>query len=434
MTSKPRTYQGDLAHLPPALQPLTEERRWVVWNWELRKNKWTKPPYRACNPSRYAHSDDPGTWECHAAAVDAVAHGAADGIGFALLGSNIGAVDLDHCRDAESGAITPWAENIRIEAGNAYCEVTVSGQGLRIIGRASGPEMHRKFTFDRATGAGIELYRNTARYITVSGLEIGSCVELPDDGLLDNLNSRHGRPPDGLDFNAADQQQSSIDYDALIQNGAPEGQRSELFQACFNEAEDALILLDREIYQRGGLVVRPVLTKLKAADDRDMQGWRLIAVTQPHLVEVLTCAARFLKYDGRSRAWAPINAPEQVAQTYLARQGAWKLPILSGIVHTPFLRADGSLCERPGYDPASGLLFKPDKESFPPVPRVPSKDDALAALTVLEQPIATFPFVGEADRAVALSAILTALDRRAMATAPLPKLSLSKSSISACWA
>ena len=36
-----------------------------------------------------------------------------------------------------------------------------------------------------------------------------------------------------------------------------------------NEAEDALLLLGREIYQRGGLVVRPVLTKLKAADDRD---------------------------------------------------------------------------------------------------------------------------------------------------------------------
>jgi putative DNA primase/helicase len=88
-------------------------------------------------------------------------------------------------------------------------------------------------------------------------------------------------------------------------------------------------------------------------------------------------------------------------------------------VHTPFLRADGSLCEQPGYDPASGLLFKPDRESFPPVPREPSKDDALAALATLEQLLATFPFVGEADRAVALSAILTALDRRAMATAPL---------------
>ena len=186
-----------------------------------------------------------------------------------------------------------------------------------------------------------------------------------------------------------------------------------------NEAEDALLLLGREIYQRGGLVVRPVLTRLKAADDREAQGWRLVPVTQPYLVETLTCAARFLKYDARSKGWVAVNAPDRVAQTYLARQGAWKLPILSGIVHTPFLRTDGSLCEQPGYDPASGLLFKPDRESFPPVPREPSRDDALAALATLEQLLATFPFVAEADRTVALSAILTALDRRAMATAPL---------------
>ena len=36
-----------------------------------------------------------------------------------------------------------------------------------------------RITFDRNTGAGVELYRNTARYITVSGLEVGACSELP---------------------------------------------------------------------------------------------------------------------------------------------------------------------------------------------------------------------------------------------------------------
>src|SRR5215467_12921440 len=67
-----------------------------------------------------------------------------------------------------------------------------------------------------------------------------------------------------------------------------------------NEAEDALLSLGREVYQRGGLIVRPVMLKLKAADNRETSGWRLIPVTRPWLVESLTCAARFLKYDGRS--------------------------------------------------------------------------------------------------------------------------------------
>ena len=41
------------------------------------------------------------------------------------------------------------------------------------------------------------------------------------------------------------------------------------------------------------------------------------------------------------------------------------------------------------------------------------------ALAQLERLISTFPFVAAADRSVALSAILTTLDRRSMATAPL---------------
>jgi hypothetical protein len=500
MTPKPQTHNADLMNLPPALLPLTQEKRWVNWRWEwrARKNgagKWTKPPYQSRNPERPAKSNDPETWGSHADAVDVVTSGAADGIGFALLGSNIGAVDLDHCRDAESGAITPWAEAIRAEASKAYCEITVSGQGLRIIGRASGPETHRKFTFDRKTGAGIELYRNCARYITVSGLEIGSCTELPQDSLLDSLSSRHSGQASGLDFNDV-RSQPSINYDDLIHNGAPEGERSELFQACVwhlaskgytpeqitdelaqhpngigqkyaarlhaeversyekwqarkhaaaigssasaandpwpqiriqpgelprivNEAEDALLLLGREIYQRGGLIVRPVKSKLKAADNREITGWQLIAVVRPYMVETLCCAAQFLKYDGRTRGYVVVNPPDNVAEAYLSRRGHWRLPVLTGIVHTPFLRADGSIGGGRDYDAASGLLFKADGQTFLPIPPQPTKEDAIKALATLDRLIATFPFVTPADRSVALSAILTTLDRRSMATAPL---------------
>jgi hypothetical protein len=186
-----------------------------------------------------------------------------------------------------------------------------------------------------------------------------------------------------------------------------------------NEAEQALLLYGAEVYQRGGLMVRPVLTKFEASDKREAMGWHLIPVTRAWLVNTLTCAARFWKYNGRSRAWLPIDAPDKVAETYLARRGAWKLPVLAGIVHHPFLRADGSICESPGYDPVSGLLFKSEGEAFPPIPQQPTKDDALAALGVLEDLIKTFPFVQEMDRSVALSAILTMFDRRSISTAPL---------------
>jgi hypothetical protein len=504
MMEKPKTFNGDLANLPPALQPLTTEPRWLNWSWEWRAAKngggrWTKPPRQARDPSRSARSNDPDTWSDYNQAVARVAAGDADGIGFALTGSTIGAGDLDHCRDSD-GTIASWAQDLSREAVDAYREVTVSGSGLRILGTANGNETHRKFTFDRETGAGIELYRNTARYITVSGIEVSNCAALPSlDSFIDTVMARHGAGINthGLDFNNAGQQQQpdGIDYGELIRNGAPEGGRSELFQAVVwhlaakglspqqiaeelakypngigakyaarllaeversfakwrankhaaatgnsagsvgswpqifivagelprvvNEAEDALLNLGREIFSRGSMLVRPMMSKLPASNKRDTESWQLIPITRPYLVETLTCAARFMKFDGRAKGFVPTDAPDRVADTYLARTGGWKLPELSGVTCAPFLRRDGSLCEQPGYDAGSGLLYKPGNEIFPAVPPQPSKADAVEALALLDRLIDSFPFVSPADRSVALSAILTTLDRRSMMTAPL---------------
>lgn len=93
-----------------------------------------------------ARSNDRSTWGSYERALCRWQDGDADGIGFMLLGSNVGAADLDHCckRDADKKktAIDPWARKLRAEAGGAYCEVTVSGEGLRLIGTAAGSELN----------------------------------------------------------------------------------------------------------------------------------------------------------------------------------------------------------------------------------------------------------------------------------------------------
>src|SRR5262249_11385197 len=157
-------------------------------------------------PSQHAKSDDPDTWGSHRDAVEAVASGNADGIGYALMDSGIGAIDLDHCVDGN--AVDTWAEQLDEEASGAYRETTVSGAGLRVIGTATGADLQRKFTFNRQSGAGVELYRNTRRYITISGLERGSCAGLPPlDGLIDTLFGRYSgearQQSGGFDFNDA---------------------------------------------------------------------------------------------------------------------------------------------------------------------------------------------------------------------------------------
>jgi putative DNA primase/helicase len=133
------------------------------------------------------------------------------------------------------------------------------------------------------------------------------------------------------------------------------------------EAEAALIASESAVFQRGGQVVRPVLQRLKASDDRETMGWHLVPVVAPDLVVMLTDAARFEKYDRRSEAWIGIDAPEKVATAYLASVGRWQLPILTGVITTPFLRPDGSVCSEAGYDSVTGLLFKSDCQ-FPTVP------------------------------------------------------------------
>src|SRR5260370_3628415 len=135
----PNTYHKDLAHLPPALQPLTGRARWVVWRWEQRTAKdgtakWTKPPYQTQYPSQHAKSDDPDTWGSHQDAVAAWTAGHADGIGYMLWGASIGAIDLDRCVDPNSAKLDLWVEQLLAEANGAYKETTVSGCGLRVLG------------------------------------------------------------------------------------------------------------------------------------------------------------------------------------------------------------------------------------------------------------------------------------------------------------
>ena len=74
------------------------------------------------------------------------------------------------------------------------------------------------------------------------------------------------------------------------------------------------------------------------------------------------------------------DCPQVIGETLLAREGVWQVPVLLGIVHTPQLRADGSLLTTPGYDPQTQLLYKPDGEVFPEIPDRPSKEDAARAL------------------------------------------------------
>ncbi len=186
-----------------------------------------------------------------------------------------------------------------------------------------------------------------------------------------------------------------------------------------DEAEGALIGAGLGFYQRGSIVVRPAMVPVAISGGRQIDAPRLIHVKAHHMAEAFTKAAHWERFDMRAGEWIPTDCSQRLAETFLAREGQWRLPVLTGIINAPTLRDDGSILDQPGYDAETGLLFDPQGERFPLLPREPDRATALRALGFLRDLIDSFPFVTSADRSVALSAILTTMIRRSLPTAPL---------------
>jgi hypothetical protein len=168
-------------HLPSVLQDMFDQDQWVIWKFKNGK----KIPFQGRKPKSFAKCNDPSTWCSYHEAIDAAASSRAHGIGFALPGSGIGALDLDDCREPETVVIDEWARRIIRQSKGAYVEVTPSQRGLRIIGKARGGRVHTQL---RMSSGKCEIYRDAERHITVSGDQIGTCSKLPNiDHLIDHL-------------------------------------------------------------------------------------------------------------------------------------------------------------------------------------------------------------------------------------------------------
>ena len=183
-------------------------------------------------------------------------------------------------------------------------------------------------------------------------------------------------------------------------------------------AEAALLKAGLPIYQRGPALVRPVVQTVDAAHGRQTQVAQFATVETTHLRDLLSRVARWEKFDRRKNDWRSVDPPAEVAATVVARFGEWKFPTAVGVVTTPTLRPDGTVLVEPGYDPMTRLvLIAPP--ALPAIPADPTRDDALAALTLLDSLLEEFPLVDRPSRSVAQSALITPIVRGAFPVAPL---------------
>lgn len=143
---------------------LTELPQWCVW----RSDQGRKIPHQADGTA--AKTNDPGTWTTFAQAMKAAPRFSGPGFVFCESDGLVG-IDLDGCRNPETGEISGWAAEI-IRKIDSYSEVSPSGTGIKVFVRADWCGKGRKTQVDaEKTGEkapGIEIYA-TRRYFCVTG-------------------------------------------------------------------------------------------------------------------------------------------------------------------------------------------------------------------------------------------------------------------------
>lgn len=161
---------------------LTDLEQFVYWRDTPRDGKSTKMPL---NISRTpASSTNPDTWMAYETAVIHYNEQKDSGIGFVFTADDdLLGIDLDGCRDPETGELADWAKNI-LEAFQTYTEVSPSGTGVKLFCRSSiqPPKGKKKeLPFDPITpkNPGIEVY-SRGRYFALTGHVVNGYTDIQD--------------------------------------------------------------------------------------------------------------------------------------------------------------------------------------------------------------------------------------------------------------
>lgn len=128
--------------------------------------------------------------------------------------------------------------------------------------------------------------------------------------------------------------------------------------------------------------------------------------------------AAYQKFDACTKTMRPCDPPQPLVRQILALGERRGLKRLEAVVTAPTIRLDGSVLDRPGYDERTGLLLDIPPVGLPPVIAQPTMEQARKALAVLMEPFEAFPFVDAAARGAMLAALLTAVVRPVLPTAP----------------
>lgn len=212
--------------IPAELRALAQ---WVAWRATPPKKPGGKLGKRPIDPTRGtgASITDPSTWGTLDSAMELARAEGLAGIGFVFsTDDEFVGVDLDKCRNPESGELEEWAQEIVTRLAS-YTEVSPSGTGVHVIVRGKLPEGGRR-------KGPLEMY-DSARFFTVTAERVGDTpanVELRQAELA-ALHAVTFGPARDLAVSSAPRVTIEASDDALIVAGRS-GPHGQLFEALWD--------------------------------------------------------------------------------------------------------------------------------------------------------------------------------------------------------
>jgi len=237
-----------------------------------------------------------------------------------------------------------------------------------------------------------------------SGGSGGGMVPMDRNGGLSENESRNHAPGEGGDLDDGD------GVAQVLADGA--GRRvvpvnaGEMTAASWAVAE--WLALSPDLYRMNGLVTSV------------FEDGAMIEMAEARLsVEIggLVCCTQEQK-KGREVEVVEVDPPAVLTRQVASLVGEAPFRDLRGVVDVPVLREDGGVVVESGWDAGTGLLVRAGKVYGGLIADRPSRADALEALDVLMHPFREFKLDGPESRGALLAALLTAVVRPSLRTAP----------------
>jgi hypothetical protein len=207
--------------------------------------------------------------------------------------------------------------------------------------------------------------------------------------------------------------------DVRVVPDAPTQPIIQLIQGNYSNIIDQMeALMVPEVYVQGPHLTRRSQAHTEAKIRRESDAIMLIKVTKEWMAKRFGEISIVQKWMKSETKWVNDDIAEKYVNGLLNLGGWTRIRPLDAIARSPFVRPDGSICDQPGYDSGTRVLYVPSTE-YPDIPANPDQDCAREAIERIRGVFDEFPWKEPASESAFLSHILAEASRLAVDQCPM---------------